>query len=146
MNALEAYGVRHIVGIRYGLRGFYTDDHPPVRLDGDNVETIHLLGGTVLGTSRGGADIAKVVDAIMCTKLSQVYMIGGNGGHAAAAAVHHECIARGYPCSIVGLPKSVDNDLLLIDRCFGFATACAEANAAILAVRCSAPAGNCALS
>jgi len=123
----------NVLGIRYGLRGFYEEDHPPVVLTCESVESIHLTGGTVLGTSRGGSDIGRIVDSIQKMGLNMCFFIGGNGGNAAADAVHRECIKRGYPCAIVGLPKSIDNDILLIDACFGFDTATAEAQRAILA-------------
>ena len=131
--ALTAYGVRDIRGIRYGLRGFFETDYPPVPLSVESVDQIHLNGGTVLGTSRGGSNVPRIVDAIQLMKLDQVYLVGGNGGNAAADAIHRECKARGYPCAVVGLPKSIDNDILLIDSCFGFSTATNEAQRAIMA-------------
>jgi 6-phosphofructokinase 1 len=135
VDGLESYGVPqgNIYGVRYGLRGFHSMDDPPIILTGASVENIHLFGGTILGTSRGGSDIPRIADSIASMALSMLYVIGGNGGHAAAAALDRECATRGYACAIVGLPKSVDNDLLLVDRCFGFDTAVAEATAAILA-------------
>ena len=92
-KGLESYGVRDgaIHGIRYGLRGFYETDHPPVALNNAAVETIHLLGGTVLGTSRGGADIPRIVDAIISAGYNMVFGIGGNGGNAAVVALDAEC-------------------------------------------------------
>lgn len=134
-EGLESYGVPDgaIHGIRYGLRGFYETDHPPAVLNNAAAETIHLLGGTVLGTSRGGADIPRIVDAIISAGYNMVFGIGGNGGNAAVVALDAECQRRGYPCAFAGLPKSIDNDLLLVDRTFGFETACEEASAAIAA-------------
>ena len=110
VNGLTAYGVPdgNILGIRYGLRGFYATDHPPVVLTNASVETIHLLGGTVLGTSRGGADIPRIVDAIIAAGVNQVYGIGGNGGQSAVVALDAECRRRGYPCAVAGLPKRYD--------------------------------------
>jgi len=138
VKGLSVYGVQDIVGIRYGLRGFYEDDHPPVKLTMDSVDAIHLSGGTVLGTSRGGSDVNRIVEAIQRMRLSQVYIIGGNGGNAAVDAIHRECIVRDYPCAVVGLPKSIDNDILLIDSCFGFDTATSEAQRSILAANTEA--------
>ena len=133
VRALSSYGVQNIVGIKYGLRGFYESDFPPVKLTLESVDQIHLGGGTVLGTSRGGSNVPRIVDAIQRMRLDQVYIVGGNGGNAAADAIHRECKARGYPCAVVGLPKSIDNDILLIDSCFGFSTATNEAQRAIMA-------------
>jgi 6-phosphofructokinase 1 len=84
--ALASYGVQDIRGIRYGLRGFFETDYPHVPLSVESVDQIHLNGGTVLGTSRGGSNVPRIVDAIQRMKLDQVYIVGGNGGNAAAGA------------------------------------------------------------
>lgn len=83
---LQDHGVpeENIIGIRYGLRGFYAKDNKPIVLTSERVEGIHLLGGTILGTSRGGADIEEIVHRINLWGLDHVYVIGGNGGNAAA--------------------------------------------------------------
>ena len=82
------YGVKNIVGVRYGLKGFYDRDRKSVKLTPAAVEGIQLQGGTILGTSRGGADIAKIVQAISRQAIDMVFVVGGNGGNAAAAAIH----------------------------------------------------------
>ncbi len=67
--------------------------------------------------------------------LNMVFVVGGNGGNAAANAIADECEAQGVVCSVVGVPKSIDNDILLIDKCFGFETAVEEAQRALLAAK-----------
>ena len=140
VQALESYGLPagHILGIRYGFRGFYHAEDPPIVLTSTRVDSIHLAGGTILGTSRGGSDIPRIVDAIAAMQLSFVFVVGGNGGNAAAEAIHAACMERDLACAVVGLPKSIDNDILLIDSCFGFATAVSEAVRAILAANVEA--------
>lgn len=64
-------------------------------------------------------------------KLDLVFIAGGNGGNAAVHAINQELETRGFPCAVAGLPKSIDNDILLIDKCFGYNTAVAEAEHAI---------------
>eukprot|EP01025_Chloroclados_australasicus_P013305 TRINITY_DN16286_c0_g1_i1.p1 TRINITY_DN16286_c0_g1~~TRINITY_DN16286_c0_g1_i1.p1 ORF type:complete len:540 (+),score=59.24 TRINITY_DN16286_c0_g1_i1:180-1799(+) len=137
---LTSYGVpeENILGIRYGLRGFYSNTHKPVVLSRKYVEGIHLKGGTLLGTSRGGADIQQIVKTIDFWGLNMVFVIGGNGGNAAANAIHEECEKQKVICSVVGVPKSIDNDILIIDRCFGFDTAVDEAQRALLAAHVEA--------
>jgi Phosphofructokinase len=78
---LMSYGVpeEQILGIRFGLRGFYSSERKPVVMDRHFVDGIHLKGGTVLGTSRGGADIKQIVHRIKLWALDMVFVIGGNG-------------------------------------------------------------------
>ena len=140
VQALESYGLPagNILGIRYGFRGFYHAEDPPIVLTSTRVDSIHLAGGTILGTSRGGSDIPRIVDAIAAMQLSFLFVVGGNGGNAAAEAIHAACMERDLACAVVGLPKSIDNDILLIDSCFGFSTAVGEAVRAILAANVEA--------
>eukprot|EP00197_Chlamydomonas_leiostraca_P002526 CAMPEP_0202857440 /NCGR_PEP_ID=MMETSP1391-20130828/375_1 /ASSEMBLY_ACC=CAM_ASM_000867 /TAXON_ID=1034604 /ORGANISM="Chlamydomonas leiostraca, Strain SAG 11-49" /LENGTH=499 /DNA_ID=CAMNT_0049536237 /DNA_START=96 /DNA_END=1596 /DNA_ORIENTATION=- len=137
---LRDYGVPedNILGIRYGLRGFYERDAKPITLTRAMVDGIHLKGGTMLGTSRGGANVKEIVKRIDLWGLNMVFVVGGNGGNAAANAIAEECEAQGVVCSVVGVPKSIDNDILLIDRCFGFETAVEEAQRALLAAKVEA--------
>nr|AIN35079.1 phosphofructokinase [Dunaliella tertiolecta] len=137
---LRDYGVPedNILGIKYGLRGFYERDEKPITLTSEMVDGVHLKGGTMLGTSRGGANIKEIVRRIDLWGLNMVFVIGGNGGNAAAHAIAEECEASGVVCSVVGVPKSIDNDILLVDRCFGFETAVEEAQRALLAAKVEA--------
>lgn len=120
---------------RYGLRGFYERDAKPITLTRSLVDGIHLRGGTMLGTSRGGANVKEIVRRIDLWGLNMVFVVGGNGGNAAANAIQLECEAQGVVCSVVGVPKSIDNDILLVDRCFGFDTAVEEAQRALMAAK-----------
>ena len=118
---LADYGVPagQVYGVRYGLRGFYARGAKPIELSPDRVQGIHLDGGTILGTSRGGADVPEIVRRLSLWGVTQLFVVGGNGGNAAAHAIHEECERQGVVASVVGVPKSIDNDILLIDRCFG---------------------------
>eukprot|EP00879_Flechtneria_rotunda_P012420 GHRR01012969.1.p1 GENE.GHRR01012969.1~~GHRR01012969.1.p1 ORF type:complete len:261 (+),score=81.37 GHRR01012969.1:743-1525(+) len=140
---LSDYGVPEdqILGIRYGLRGFYERDDKPVTLTRRAVDGIHLKGGTVLGTSRGGANIKEIVRRIDLWGLDMVFVIGGNGGNAAADAIQEEVEKQGVRCVVAGVPKSIDNDILLVDKCFGFDTAVEEAQRALLAAKVEASSG-----
>ena len=73
----------------------------------------------------------KICDSIEERGVNMVFVIGGNGGNAGAAALQRKCAERDYPCAVIGVPKSIDNDILVIDKTFGFGTACQEAVKAI---------------
>jgi 6-phosphofructokinase 1 len=137
VNKLSDYGVPegHILGIKYGYRGFYDRDDRPVVLTRRSVDGIQLQGGTILGTSRGGADIQHIVKQIDMWGIDMVFVVGGNGGNAGANAIQQECEQQNVVCSVVGIPKSIDNDILLIDKCFGFDTAVETAQEALLAAK-----------
>jgi 6-phosphofructokinase 1 len=107
------YGVKRIHGICGGYRGFYSRDTVPLhpRL----VDGWHRIGGSRLGTSRGGFDLAKIVDSIEHRGFNHVYIIGGDGTMRGAVAVFREVQRRGLMASIVGIPKTVDNDVGIID-------------------------------
>eukprot|EP00854_Cymbomonas_tetramitiformis_P014507 gene14507-17148_t len=140
---LEDYGVGStpqsiIYGIRYGFAGFLRPEHPPIRLSSKRVDGIQFQGGTILGTSRGYADINAIVDKLEELEINQLFVVGGNGGNKGANAIHLECCQRGLAIAVIGIPKSVDNDILLIDRCFGFDTAVQEAMRVIHAAKVEA--------
>lgn len=136
----EDYGVPegNILGIRYGFKGFYDRTQKPITLTKRSVEGIHLEGGTILGTSRGGADLKKIVKQIDLWGIDLLFVVGGNGGNAGAASIQAELDKASIVCSVVGVPKSIDNDILLIDRCFGFDTAVEEAQRALISAKVEA--------
>ncbi len=140
VNKCTDYGVPdgNILGIRYGFKGFYDKKHKPVVLTKSSVEGIHLEGGTMLGTSRGGADIKKIVKAIDIWGVDVCFVVGGNGGNAGASAIQAELARCNVPCSVVGVPKSIDNDILIIDKCFGYDTAVEEAQRALISAKVEA--------
>ncbi|KAK4525750.1 hypothetical protein GAYE_SCF16G3659 [Galdieria yellowstonensis] len=125
------YGVEEIYGIPFGYRGFYSPDLEYIRLTDHNVSSIHHQGGSYLGSSRGGFDLKKIVDAIEDNNFNQVYIIGGDGTQRGALKIHDEVVRRKLKVSVVGIPKTIDNDIALIDKSFGFDTAVEEAQRAI---------------
>jgi 6-phosphofructokinase len=66
------------------------------------------------GTSRGGANIKEIVRRIDLWGLDMVFVVGGNGGNAAADAIQREVEKQGVRCVVAGVPKSIDNDILLV--------------------------------
>ena len=137
------YGVpeKNIIGIRHGFKGFYDKKFKPIPLTRKLVDDIQLEGGTMLGTSRDRADIREVVKRLDLWKIDMLFVIGGPGSHAGAVAIQRECEQSREPCLVIAVPKSIDNDILLIDRTFGFETAVEEAQAALMAAKVEATSG-----
>lgn len=128
------YGVETIYGFRFGYEGLVASyGHEPMMLTPERVETIGELGGTVLGTSRGNQDVGLMVDTLVERDVSMLFTIGGDGTQRGAAAIAEEIGRRGLPIAVVGIPKTIDNDISLIERSFGFVTATAEARRAVQA-------------
>ncbi|KAK3220038.1 hypothetical protein Dsin_014008 [Dipteronia sinensis] len=123
------YGVNKVLGIEGGYRGFYARNTIP--LTPKVVNDIHKRGGTILGTSRGGHDTSKIVDSIQDRGINQVYIIGGDGTQKGASVIFEEIRRRGLKVAVTGIPKTIDNDIPVIDKSFGFDTAVEEAQRAI---------------
>ncbi|CAM8935721.1 unnamed protein product [Rhodiola kirilowii] len=123
------YGVTKVLGIDGGYKGFYARN--TMELTPKVVNSIHKRGGTILGSSRGGHNTTKIVDSIQDRRINQVYIIGGDGTQKGAAAIYEEIRRRGLKVSVAGIPKTIDNDIPVIDKSFGFDTAVEEAQRAI---------------
>ncbi|VVB10618.1 unnamed protein product [Arabis nemorensis] len=130
------YGVTEVIGVDCGFRGFYSKN--TVTLTPKVVSDIHKRGGTILGTSRGGHDTSKIVDNIQDREINQVYIIGGDGTQKGASAIYKEIRRRGLKVAVAGIPKTIDNDIPVIDKSFGFDTAVEEAQRAINAAHVEA--------
>jgi 6-phosphofructokinase 1 len=133
------YGVRHIFGVRYGLQGFLPKyGHDLVDLNPEVVANIHSFGGTILGTSRGPQDTGEIVDALDRINIRILYLIGGDGTLRAAKEIYQEIARRELRISVIVIPKTIDNDIALVSRSFGFDTAVEEATRAIHAAHTEA--------
>lgn len=132
----DLYGVRQIFGIKAGYRGFYSMD--PIQLNPKLVHNWHKNGGTVLETSRGGFHLQNIVDSIQHRGYNQVYIIGGDGTMRGAVEIFREICRRKLNIAVTGIPKTVDNDVGIIDRSFGFQTAVEMAQQAISAAHVEA--------
>lgn len=139
MTLWHQYGVRNILGIPFGYCGFLSEyDYEPIRLEPGMVSGIHQQGGTILGSSRGGAKTEEIMDAIEQLNLNILFTIGGDGTQKGALALHEEAKRRGRKISIVGIPKTIDNDLSFVQRSFGFETAVSQAVNAVSAAHTEA--------
>lgn len=123
------YGVKTIYGIRYGYAGLSPKfGYQPVMLNPDTVDTIHELGGTILGSSRGQQPTDEIVDTLVRMNINILFCIGGDGSLRCAHDIARECLDRGLKISVIGIPKTIDNDLQFVGRSFGFETAVAAAS------------------
>jgi 6-phosphofructokinase 1 len=122
------YGVKEIIGIRHGFQGLNPDEgKPPTRLGRDLLDNIHEEGGTVLGSSRGPQDPTVMVDFLERERIDILFCIGGDGTQRGAHAMCEEIERRGRKIAVVGIPKTIDNDIRYCDRSFGLVSAIAEA-------------------
>ena len=119
------YGVSEIYGIKWGFHGFLKDKFW-VKLNPEDVKHIHLLGGTVLGTSRYGFEGNRIADILIKKKIDMVFFIGGDGTHLGMIELSKIFKARKKKIILVGIPKSIDNDLPIIDKSFGLESAIQE--------------------
>jgi 6-phosphofructokinase 1 len=123
------YNVGRILGIQYGYEGFIPKyNHPFIDLTPQKVESIHLFGGTILGSSRGDQNVSEIVDTLVSQKIDILFCIGGDGTQRGAHAIWEEISKRKLRISVAGIPKTIDNDINLIDKSFGFETAFTIAN------------------
>lgn len=119
-----AYGVDNVYGIPYGYRGLIPEyGHEPLVLTPDYVDTIHERGGSVLGSSRGPQNVEEIVRTLDRLSINILFTIGGDGTQRGAHEIANTARAKGLPLSVVGVPKTVDNDLCFMDRTFGYETA-----------------------
>lgn len=117
------YAIRRCIGFRYGYAGLVADGPNPVDLTPHNVIGINEQGGTILGTSRGAQDCAAMADRLQDLGVDILFVIGGDGSMRGAAALSAELTARGAPIGVIGIPKTIDNDIPWIGQSFGFQTA-----------------------
>ncbi|TIH14694.1 ATP-dependent 6-phosphofructokinase [Marinifilum sp. JC120] len=132
LEAHYLYKVPSVLGIKFGLQGFIPKyGHDVVELTADKVANIHQFGGTILGSSRGPQDPEEVVDALERMNISVLFMIGGDGTMRAAQKIVEEIEKRRIRISIIGVPKTIDNDISFVTKSFGFDTAVDKATEAI---------------
>lgn len=132
LELYHIYGVRNIIGIRYGFQGFIPRyGHDVIELSPEMVQNIHGRGGCFLGMSRGHQEIGLIVDALERLNIGLLFTIGGDGTLHAADLIEEEIRRRGLKTAVVGIPKTIDNDIAYVDMTFGFMTAVETASRAI---------------
>jgi 6-phosphofructokinase 1 len=130
----HAFKVKTIYGFRYGYAGLVEQNNfEPILLNPQVVSDIHFDGGTFLGSSRGPQDLGLMIETLKQRNVGILFTIGGDGTLRGASALAQEISKQTLPISIIGIPKTIDNDLMWIERSFGFATAVEEAVRALSA-------------
>jgi 6-phosphofructokinase 1 len=128
LELAHQYGCKRILGFRYGYEGLISRfGHQPVPLDPESVAAIHRTGGTILGSSRGSQDPQEVVDNLEALGINVLFVVGGDGTIRGAMQLTAEIARRGLRIAVVGVPKTIDNDIHFIDRSFGFESAYSSA-------------------
>jgi len=122
------YGVRKVLGFRFGYQGLSENPlEQPIELTPESVDAIQHLGGTILGSSRGHQEPAEMVATLRRHNIRLLFVIGGDGTFAGAHAIWQECERQGQKIAIIGIPKTIDNDIYFTETTFGYVTAVEEA-------------------
>jgi 6-phosphofructokinase 1 len=128
----HGYGVREVLGFRGGYQGLDpASGLEPVALTLELVDKIHRHGGTILGTSRGPVNVAAAVDELVRREVDLLFTIGGDGTQRGGNALFQEAQRRGHPLAVVGIPKTIDNDVAFVTRTFGYLTALDESRSVL---------------
>ncbi len=132
MTLHYGYNVAGIYGFTYGYAGLNPEfGYPVIELSPDKVREIHTDGGTLLGTSRGAQDPEMIIDTLERMNIRLLFTVGGDGTFRGALKLHEEIERRGLKIGVIGVPKTIDNDIPLVDKTFGFETAVGLAAQAI---------------
>jgi 6-phosphofructokinase 1 len=120
----EKYGVATIYGFQFGFEGLVERTAlTPIELTTRRVSQIHEVGGTVLGSSRGPQPVDEMVDTLERLGIQLLFTIGGDGTLRGAHSIVEEIRRRELKIAVVGVPKTIDNDISFLDMSFGFDTA-----------------------
>jgi 6-phosphofructokinase 1 len=141
LSLYHHYGVKKVYGFRFGYEGLVQRyGHKPLELTPDAVNRINELGGTILGSSRGPQDPAEMAKTLADLKVGILFAIGGDGTLRGAQKVAEEAARQGMALSVIGIPKTIDNDVSFVQQTFGFETAVTEARRATYAANTEAEA------
>jgi 6-phosphofructokinase 1 len=139
LSLYHHYGVRTVYGFRFGYEGLVRRlGHEPLELTPRSVNRISDIGGSVLGSSRGPQKSEEMVDRLLELKVGILFAIGGDGTLRGAQAINDEARRRGLNLSVIGIPKTIDNDVSFVQKTFGFETAVTEARRATYAAHTEA--------
>ncbi len=141
MSLSHHYGVKDVYGFRFGYEGLVRSyGHVPLKLTPASVGRIHENGGTILGSSRGPQDPVEMAKTLVELKIGILFAVGGDGTLRGAQKIAEEAARQGMALSVIGIPKTIDNDVSFVQKTFGFETAVAEARRAIYAANTEAEA------
>ena len=135
LELYHRYNVTNIVGIMHGYKGLIPKyGYEVIPLSPAVVDTIHTGGGSLLSSSRGNQNVGEMVDALERMNINVFFIVGGDGTMRGAELITEEILKRNLKISVIGIPKTIDNDLAVIQKSFGFDTAISEA---VKAIQCA---------
>ena len=124
----HCYQVKEVLGFQNGYQGLDPElGGEPLVLTPRLVEDIHKEGGTILNTSRGPVNTKRAVDNLIQRGVDILFTLGGDGTQKGGYDLYLEAKRRGHPLAVVGIPKTVDNDIPFVSRTFGYLTAIEQA-------------------
>ena len=132
------YGLREVLGIRYGYKGLTFQGPAPIVLTPGLVEDIHREGGSMLASSRGMQSPEEMVDFLVNREIDMLICVGGDGTQKGSHAIAEEIRKRGLPIAVVGVPKTIDNAIQFVRQTFGYYTAIEEARKVLDCAHCEA--------
>jgi 6-phosphofructokinase 1 len=139
LSLFHHYGVRTVFGFPYGFEGLsYRHGHVPIELNPKIVQNIHQQGGTILGSSRGPQEVSEMVDTLEQMNVGMLFTIGGDGTLRGSQEIAEEIERRKLKIAVIGVPKTIDNDISYVQQSFGFVTAISEATTAIYSAHAEA--------
>lgn len=139
LSLFHHYGVRNVFGFPYGFEGLsHRHGHVPIELNPNVVRNIHQQGGTILGSSRGPQEVPEMVDTLEQMNVGMLFTIGGDGTLRGAQEIAEEIERRNLKIAVIGVPKTIDNDISYVQQSFGFVTAVSEATTAIYSAHAEA--------
>ena len=139
LSLFHHYGVRTVFGFPYGFEGLsYRHGHVPIELNPKIVQNIHQQGGTILGSSRGPQEVPEIVDTLEQMNVGMLFTIGGDGTLRGGLEIAEEIERRKLKIAVIGVPKTIDNDISYVQQSFGFETAVSEATTAIYSAHAEA--------
>jgi 6-phosphofructokinase 1 len=130
------YGIKEVLGIRYGFQGLTAKGAPPLVLSTDLVEDIHRDGGTLLASSRGKQSAEDMVDFLVQHQIDLLLCVGGDGTQKGTHSIAREVLRRNLPIAVVGIPKTIDNDIQFVRQTFGYFSAIESARAVLEGAHC----------
>jgi 6-phosphofructokinase 1 len=135
------YGVRKVYGFRFGYEGLVRRyGHTPIELTTESVNRVHEFGGSLLGSSRGPQQPSEMVQTLRDLNIGILFAIGGDGTLRGAQAIGDEARRQDLELAVIGIPKTIDNDVSFVQKTFGFETAVTEARRATYAANAEAEA------
>ena len=119
--------IGRVYGARFGMKGVAANDFVDLSsLPDEALQQIRNSPGAALGSSRfkpTAADLDRCVTHLRALDVRFMIFMGGNGTMAGAHMFREFCAGRHYDLQVMGVPKTIDNDICATDRCPGFGSA-----------------------